>query len=445
MSNSELPERASLEYLKKLAKDRLRQLRRGQPQAKLAVALLAVAREHGFPSWRALKAEVARRQAAHAHRFFEACAQGDVMTLSSLLAADPGLVHARDAHGATGLHAAAHRGWLDAARLLLEHGADPNARDQGDNAYPLHFAAGLGHVEVACALLDAGGDVHGFGDLHEVDVIGWATALGAPDRIRWDVLPLLIERGARHHIFSAIAVGDLALIEKLVEHDDAVLERRMSRFEQKRTPLHFAIGLKRYDILDLLIGLGADLEACDGNGKTALETAMLLGDRHAMRRLAAAGASQPASIGGAEFRASAARLAESIRKGVPAIRVADVAASLAWYASIGFREIARYGEDGTLNFGLVAFGRAELMFNVGGKKGQQDVSLWFYTDRIDDLYKLFKARQVGAAQAALAGEAAAHEAILFEEDIYDPFYGGRQFSIRDPDGYTLLFLQPANG
>ena len=57
-----LPDRASLEYLKKLAKDRLQELRRSDPRAKLATALLAVAREHGFSSWRALKAEIERRQ-----------------------------------------------------------------------------------------------------------------------------------------------------------------------------------------------------------------------------------------------------------------------------------------------------------------------------------------------------------------------------------------------
>ena len=62
MSNSQLPERASLEYLKKLAKDRLHELRQTDPHAKLAAALLAVARDHGFSSWRALKAEIEQRQ-----------------------------------------------------------------------------------------------------------------------------------------------------------------------------------------------------------------------------------------------------------------------------------------------------------------------------------------------------------------------------------------------
>jgi ankyrin repeat protein len=56
-------------------------------------------------------------------------------------------------------------------------GADLNARDTGDNAYPLHFAAANGHLDVVRALLDAGGDVHGVGDVHEADVIGWVTAL----------------------------------------------------------------------------------------------------------------------------------------------------------------------------------------------------------------------------------------------------------------------------
>jgi hypothetical protein len=30
-----------------------------------------------------------------------------------------------------------------------------------------------------------------------------------------------------------------------------------------------------------------------------------------------------------------------------------------------------------------------------------------------------------------------------EEDIYDPFYGGREFSIHGPNGYVLLFYWQA--
>src|SRR5262249_30226384 len=114
-------------------------------------------------------------------RFVEACRAGDVEAVEQMLAADSGLARAREAHGSTGLHAAAARGHVDAARLLLQHGADPNARDVGDNASPLHFAAGGGHTETVRALLDAGADVHGHGDVHEADVIGWTTSIAGPN------------------------------------------------------------------------------------------------------------------------------------------------------------------------------------------------------------------------------------------------------------------------
>jgi ankyrin repeat protein/catechol 2,3-dioxygenase-like lactoylglutathione lyase family enzyme len=441
MSSSRLPERASLEYLKKLAKDRLQELRRANPRAKLAAALLAVARDHGFSSWRALKAEVEQRQTRNASLFFAACAQGDVETLRGLLWNDPSLVHAADAGRPhpnwTGLHAAAERGHVEAVRLLLAHGADPNAREAGDNAYALHFAAGYGHLATVRALLDAGGDVHGAGDVHKADVIGWATVLCPPGDIPWDVVSLLLERGARHHIFSAITVGDLDLIQMLVEENPETLDRRMSRFEQAQSPLHFALSRNRHDILDLLIDLGADLEAEDRNRQTPLAVAMLRGDQAAMSRLHAAGAKPPKPIAGA----SMAGMADSIKKGVPMISVADIAATLDWYASLGFKEIARYEDGGLVNFGMLSFGNAELMLRLDGEPGPRDVSLWFYTDRIDDLYQLLKSRQLGASLAALAGEPRDPQGIEFVEDLYDPFYGGRQFSIRDLNGYTLIFLQ----
>src|SRR5438093_1241343 len=87
-------------------------------------------------------------------------------------------------------------------------------------------------ARLAAAQLEAGGDVHGTGDAHEGGVIGWATN---ENPHRAEVIALLVERGARHHIFSAINLGDLNLIEKVVEDDPAALDRRMSRFERGQT------------------------------------------------------------------------------------------------------------------------------------------------------------------------------------------------------------------
>lgn len=63
MLNSKLPKHPSLEYLKKLAKVRLQQMRQADPDAKLAAAQLLIARDHGFPSWRSLRAQLDSRQA----------------------------------------------------------------------------------------------------------------------------------------------------------------------------------------------------------------------------------------------------------------------------------------------------------------------------------------------------------------------------------------------
>jgi ankyrin repeat protein len=368
--------------------------------------------------------------------FFEACDQGDVETLRRLLTDESSLVRAAKGGGPyggwTGLHSAAGRGHLAAVRLLLEHGADPNAREEGDNTYPLHWAAAQRHVDVVRALLDAGGDVHGTGDVHELDVIGWATFFhpehGAPGDNSRDVVALLLERGARHHIFSALSMGDAAAVRRVVADNPRALERRMSRFEHGLTPVQFAVQRKQYELLDLLISLGAEVNAEDVHGQTALAVATIRGDHEAIRRLEAAGAKPPRRIDAATITASLAQLAAATRRGVPMIVVPHVPATIEWYRSIGFSEIARYPEDDTANWGMIAFGNAQVMLNVYGQPG--GATLWFYTDKVAELYRLLKARQLNDPRS-----------IQFVDEIYEPPYGVREFSIRDLNGYRVTFFQ----
>ena len=326
-----------------------------------------------------------------------------------------------------------------------------NAREAGDNTTALHWAAARADVETVRTLIDAGADVQGAGDAHALDVLGWAvfyrlsqgeSSLIEPSRRA--VVSLLLDRGAVHHVFSAIALGDLDAIRGVVARDPKALDRRMSRFEHGQTPLHFAISRKRYDILDLLIALGADLEAVDARGSTALSTAILHGDREAIRRLHTAGGVWPDANPSGDIREAMATFGASVEKGVPMIYVSDVAKALAWYASIGFTEVARFADDGVVNFGMVSFGKAEVMLNLHGKPGAHDASLWFYTDRVDDLYQALKARQIAAARAEVEGASDSAEGIQFEQDIENMFYGARQFSIRDPYGYELYFIQSSS-
>lgn len=55
-----LPARANLTHLRNEAKQRLKQMRRADPGAKLADAQQVTARRYGFASWRKLKAYVER-------------------------------------------------------------------------------------------------------------------------------------------------------------------------------------------------------------------------------------------------------------------------------------------------------------------------------------------------------------------------------------------------
>ncbi|MBW3552290.1 MAG: ankyrin repeat domain-containing protein [Gemmatimonadetes bacterium] len=453
MAHHELPARPSLEYLKKLAKDRLRELRGTDPDAKLADAQLAVAREHGFSSWRALKAEVERRGASSRDAFLAACTAGDLDALRERLGGQPELANARNGQGATALHLAlAHP---DAVRLLLEHGADPNARDTGDNALPLHFAASGAPIETVEALLDAGSDVHGAGDAHALDVIGWAACFGEPRR---DVVALLLARGARHHVFSAVALGDQAALRRLVADDESALRRRLARTEQEQTALHYCVappdglvgGLFRtgehYRTLELLIELGAKLEARDAKGRTPLAVAMLRGDREAMSILHRAGAREPDPAVAMTSSASMVSLAKSVVGLVPMIAIPDIDAAVAWYRAVGFELTGCNGEEGNLDWAEVALGEARLMFALSGdawRPGTTGLSLWLYTSRIDDLYGHLKRRQLDRSRALLADVDPELAEIRFRTDLYTTHYGMREFAIEDPNGVLLTFTQPA--
>lgn len=262
---AELPDSPNLDWLRKQAKSHLGELRRTDPEAKLADAQFALARNYGFSSWRALKAHVDSLTVEG--RLFDAAREGDLGVLDTLLDANPDGLRAR-MDGFTLLHVAAHQGQRAAVELLLGRGLDVNVRDEGDNAYPMHWAAAEGHLEVVRLLADAGGDVVGRADDHELEVIGWATCW-ATDANQRAIADLLVSLGARHHIFSAIALDLPGEVRRIVSADPAALTKPMSRNENFQLPLHFAVRKNRREIVALLLELGADPRATDGEGVSA--------------------------------------------------------------------------------------------------------------------------------------------------------------------------------
>src|SRR5437867_2509754 len=332
-----LPAQPNLEHLKNEAKQRLKALRAQALHAQLTEAQLAVARDYGFASWRALKThvdEVTRKRVFAAARagdvdtvrrafdsgfdtsltdddgrtihqigkaggneaiellardfqerrdrptaveqavnaILDAAEKGRADELGRLLDAHPDLIDARGGNfwGRTALHMAAWRNRAACVQLLLDRGADVRIRDYGDNAYALHFAADAADLHVVTLLVEAGSDVVGEGDDHQVGVLGWATCF---KRVREDVAAYLLAHGARLNLWAAIALDRADDVRGFIGRDPSLLGARMSRNEHYRTPLHHAAAKNRPRMVRLLLDLGADPNATDAIGATALTTA----------------------------------------------------------------------------------------------------------------------------------------------------------------------------
>ncbi len=177
---------------------------------------------------------------------------------AALLAADPSLAQAKDVAGMTALHHAAERGAAEIARLLVDAGADVNARDAHGQA-PIDHASHAGP---------------------------WKEAPAA------EIVRLLLDRGASMDIFQAAALGDLPRLHALLDEDP---QRVNARDEQGRTPLYEAARNLHLAAVDLLLARGADVEARTGWGETPLSAAVAhswdKGGPEVVERLRAAGAS----------------------------------------------------------------------------------------------------------------------------------------------------------
>ena len=307
--SKQLPARPHLEQLRKQAKVLLKSHKAADPHVLrliqelhprwkdaaavrdatllLADAQLVVAREYGFESWAKLKAEVLRRSPAGAEAdafrddakaLRDAAGRGDLAQMTALLDAHPEIIDdAGDEGVRTALHRAVFGAQEGAVRLLLERGADPNIRCEGDNAYPLHFAAEKQLLPIIRLLVEAGGDTVGEGDYHEQGVLGWAAGWAYVDP-KPEVVAYLLEHGAQHTIFTATALGDVAAIRRLVAQSRENLNRRMDMGNRRRRPLHLAVIKKQPRAVEALLELGAEIEALDEAGFSPLDQAAMAGE-----------------------------------------------------------------------------------------------------------------------------------------------------------------------
>ncbi|NUQ29036.1 MAG: ankyrin repeat domain-containing protein [Acidobacteriaceae bacterium] len=136
------------------------------------------------------------------------------------------------------IHAAARLGMIDRVRELLA--VDPklvHARG-GDGQLPLHFAA---TYEIASLLVHRGAEI----DARDIDHESTAAQYMACTRqmLEWrepyrhDVARFLIEFGAKTDILMASAIGDLSLVERILNHDPETIRTTVSeRYFPKQNP-----------------------------------------------------------------------------------------------------------------------------------------------------------------------------------------------------------------
>jgi len=127
-----------------------------------------------------------------------------------------------------------------------------------------------GDLETIRLLVEAGADVDGKGDDPEVGILGWATCFR---QVREDVAEYLLSHGATLNLWSAIALDRADDVRSMIARDPTLLAARMTRNHHRRTPLHHAAAKNRLATVQLLLELGADSNAADATGATALTTA----------------------------------------------------------------------------------------------------------------------------------------------------------------------------
>jgi ankyrin repeat protein len=146
--------------------------------------------------------------------FYDAAVFGDLQKLSRMVEADPAIVHSRVEFEFTALHGVAGEEQLEAAEYLLDHGADPNARND-EGIAPLHAAA---YPEMAELLVRRGADINARSNDGSTPLI-----VHAAEAERCDVMKTLLELGADVTAKDKWGQSALDIARQREEEDKVVL------------------------------------------------------------------------------------------------------------------------------------------------------------------------------------------------------------------------------
>ena len=186
----------------------------------------------------------------------------------------------------TPLGVASQWGHTEVARILLEHGTDPEIRDKGDWS-PLERASSeSGHVEIVRVLLEHGANVGAVDQNHQT-ALHIASADGELESAR-----MLLQRGADPNAKD----NDNETPLHRASHEG--LARVLLQYgadpnaqnSRNQTPLRQALDEGSTQVAQALLENGADVNARDSENRTPLHLASRLGDLDGVRLLLQHGA-----------------------------------------------------------------------------------------------------------------------------------------------------------
>ena len=109
------------------------------------------------------------------------------------------------------------------------------------------------------------------------------------------------------------------------------------------------------------------------------------------------------------------------------LRVPDVRATIDWYVSLGFELTGQHEDGGVLNWAHLTFGDSAIMLDAGGRAAidrESDVVLYIQPIEVDDFF------------------ACLPPGVQVVQPPYDAFHGRREFSVKDNNGFTVVFARP---